>query len=229
MANRFGYTSTPLTSNRINMLAADFEGLANLDTIVNETMMRLAKKNKGLIMAAKNGNISINDLDVTFEQIVRTELGATLGKMRNKAVKAAREGGAGSASVAVSRRMYKDRYAGNINWSPSRKRKSSTRRAYAEGHQRDISNRTRELNSYYGPDRDFILRFLNGGTDERYVDPKGATGRGSKASWGRRGAITPRGFFHQIGADMELAAAELGETIVSRVEKLINKAIENKE
>ena len=77
--------------------------------------------------------------------------------------------------------------------------------------------------SQYGPDRGFVLRFLEEGTDVRTAKSYGPTGRGSRASWGRRGSIAPRSFFHQMSSDMEQAAQQLGQTLKGYVETWIEK------
>lgn len=78
----------------------------------------------------------------------------------------------------------------------SRRRASGARIPYIEGRQkiRTISDRTRKLQTYAGGDAAFILRFLQGGTDVRTARASGPKGRGSKATYGRRGSITPRPF-----------------------------------
>lgn len=205
------------------MLMADFSGLNHLEEIVVEMLQSLGKSQgvQANVAHVQSGSMPMEAFDGWFAELVRKELGKTLGIVRAKAVEKARRGGAGSAASGVSRRMYKDRLGGNINILPSKKRKSSKKREYTEGKQRTVSARTRLLNEYYGPDRDFILRFLDGGTDVRTVEPHGATGRGSRASYGRRGAIAPRSFFHTMGNDMEQAAKEMGYSILGNVEKFI--------
>lgn len=213
----------PVSSNRLNMLAVDFSGMKDLEERMNTVLQRLVAQAQGQANLVKAGQMSLGDFDGAFAELIRKEMGKQLAIIRNKAVDSARRAGAGSAASGVSRRMYKDRLAGNVNILPSRRRKSTRTRTYKEGKQRTVSNRTKQLNSYYGPDRDFILRFLNSGTDVRTVEPNGPTGRGSKASWGRRGNIAPRSFFHTMGADMEQAARELGETLVGHVESWLEK------
>lgn len=227
MSVSFG--NAPQTSKVIGTLSADFDGLQKLDDIINAVVKKMLLSDE-----AKSKRVDVNERRMTMDQfdgwfapLVRAELGKTLAIMRNKAVSAARRAGAGSASTAVRRRMYKNRWGGNINIY-SGKRISSKKRRYEAGHQRTVSQRTRELNEYYGPDRAFILQFLEFGTDERTVEPSGPAGRHSKASWGRRGNITPRSFFHLLGADMEEAANRMGRTLTDHVEKFIQKEL-NKE
>ena len=169
--------------------------------------------------------MSKEQFDGWFSELVRVELGKVLAIMRARAVQKAQAAGAGSASSAVLRRMYKDRFGGNINIAESKKRISSRKRMYTPGKikPRHVSDRTRQLNEYYGPDRSFVLRFLENGTDVRTAKTYGPTGRGSKASWGARGNIAPRSFFHGMSSDMEQAAQQLGDTLKGHVEKWIEK------
>ena len=63
------------------------------------------------------------------------------------------------------------------------------------------SERTKALDTYFGKDRGFVLRFLNSGTSER------------RSRLGNRGAISERGLFehtaiwHMDEAAQEIAAA----------------------
>lgn len=209
---------------RLDGLVADFSGLDNLESIVNKTLERLKGKASGQLSNYKSGSISKEDFDGYFAELIRVELGKVLGIMRARAVqKAQTQGKAGSASYAVLRRMYKDELGGNINIAGNRGRISSRRRMYEPGKikPRHVSKRTRDLNEYYGPDRSFILRFLEGGTDVRTAKTFGPTGRGSTASWGARGNIEPRSFFHNMSSDMEQAAQQLGHTLKGYVEQWI--------
>ena len=218
-----GYRGLNATNARVDMLRADFEGLKNLDKTISSVLHRLALQERvqQQVSMAHSGTISRASFDGWFSEVVRQELGKVLAVQRAKAVQKARQAGAGSASSAVLRRMYKDEYAGNINIASPRGRISSRTRMYQPGwlKQRYVSDRTRKINEYFGPDRGFILRFLEGGTDVRTATSYGPKGKGSMASWGARGSIAPRSFFHGMGADMEQAAQQLGHTLNGYVEK----------
>jgi hypothetical protein len=87
-----------------------------------------------------------------------------------------------------------------------------------------MKDRTKELQEYFGPDRSFVLRILESGRDVYMATPEGPTGRGSKATYGRRGAMAPRNwFFHSMKSDMEQAAQQLGQTLTGAVEKWIEQ------
>jgi hypothetical protein len=207
---------------------ADFEGLENLDKAVEGVLQRLelSHANIAAVRDVVRGGMSRADYDRFFAEIVRVELGKVLGIMRAKAVQKARGVGAGDASSAVLRRMYKGELAGNINIAGNRQRISNRTRVYEPGTKkpRHVSDRTKKINEYYGPDRSFILRFLEGGTDVRTAKSFGPTGRYSTASWGNRGNIEPRSFFHTMSNDMEQAAQQLGFTLKDWVEKFVERA-----
>lgn len=217
-----------VTNSRIDGLRADFSGLNNLDKVVSSVLKKLALKDNVTqsVSMVKGGSMSLQEFDGWFSELVRVELGKVLGIVRAKAVQKARtQAKAGSASSAVLRRTYKNEYAGNINIATQRGRVSPRRRLYEPGRikPRHVSDRTSAINEYYGPDRGFILRFLEGGTDVRIAKSFGPTGRGSTASWGARGNIAPRPFFHTMSSDMELAAQQLGHSLKGYVEEWIEK------
>ena len=228
------FNNLPQTNARVGMLMADFSGLEKLDEIVREKMKRLVlsdqvQKNSAYV---GTGNWSLEQFDGWFSEVVRKELGKTLGIIRNKMVQKAIRGGAGNAASAVLRRMYRGEYKGAVHDLGNRKRLSTRNRIVPEPNggesgirrHRTVSRRTKQLQKYYGPDRAFILRFLDGGTDVRVAMPSGPTGRGSMATYGNRGNIDPRGFFHNMSEDMEQAANKLGETLINHVENWTEKA-----
>ena len=223
-----GYRGLNATNARVDMLRADFEGLKNLDKIISSVLNRLAlqDKVKQQVTLAGKGTISRASFDGWFSEVVRQELGKVLAVQRANAVKKAEAVAGKNAATAVLRRMYKDEYAGNINIASPRGRMSSRRRLYEPGQKRPrhVGARTKQINEYYGPDRGFILRFLEFGTDVRTATTFGPTGRGSTASWGARGNIEPRSFFHTMSSDMEQAAQQLGHTLRGYVESWVEKA-----
>jgi len=218
-------TNLRASDARIEGLMADFSGLQNLDKAVNSVLekLKLDASTQTNLSMVRSGTMSKEQFDGWFSELIRKELGKVLAIMRAKAVQKAQAAGAGSASSAVLRRMYKDRFGGNINIAENNKRISNRKRQYTPGNikPRHVSDRTRKLNEYYGPDRSFVLRFLESGTDVRTAKSYGPTGRGSMASWGARGNIAPRSFFHNMSSDMEQAAQQLGQTLAGHVEKWI--------
>jgi hypothetical protein len=206
---------------------ADFSGLKNLDKAVNSVLekLKLDASTQTSLSMVRSGSMSREQFDGWFSELVRKELGKVLAIMRAKAVQKARGVGAGSASSAVLRRTYRDRFGGNINIAENNKLIGNRTRLYTPGNvkPRHVGDRTRKLNEYYGPNRGFILRFLEEGTDVRTAKSYGPKGRGSMASWGNRGSIAPRSFFHSMSSDMEQAAQQLGQTLKWYVETWIEK------
>lgn len=223
-----------VTNNRIEGLMADFSGLQNLEKMVDSVLRKLQLQDRVSqnVRMVKGGNMSLQEFDGWFSELVRVELGKVLGIQRARAVQKARAAGAGSASSAVLRRTYKGEYAGNINIGGNRSRITNRKRIVPEPNggksgirrHRTMKDRTKELQEYFGPDRSFVLRILESGRDVYMATPEGPTGRRSKATWGRRGAMAPRNwFFHSMKSDMELAANQLGQTLTGAVEKWIEQ------
>ena len=217
---------------RLDGLVADFSGLINLEKIVNDTLERLKRKSGGMYSLATQQIISKEDFDGYFSELIRVELGKTLAIVRAKAKqKAATDARAGSSSSGVTWHQSKEGNRGYVGINSPRKRLSSNKRILQEPtggksgirRHRTVSDRTNQINEYFGPDRHFILRFLEFGTDVRTAKPSGPTGLRSKASYGARGNISPRSFMHSVGSDMELAAQQLGQTLIGYVEAFIDK------
>ena len=78
--------------------------------------------------------------------------------------------------------------------------------------------RTESVDTYFGKDRAFILRFLNSGTDVRM-----AGSRGGRLS-GNRGSITARNWFQNMAPhEMELAAENLSNVIEEELAEAYNE------
>jgi hypothetical protein len=70
------------------------------------------------------------------------------------------------------------------------------------------------VDSYFGKDRAFILRFVNSGTQTR------------RTRFGNRGAIAPRNWFGNLGPrELELAAGNLAEVIDDELAEAYNEVI----
>lgn len=229
---RFKDAGLTRTNDAIGMLEADFSGLLNLDTIVEEALKRMMmnEATKRNVAMVKGGSKTMEEFDGWFAELVRFELGHELMLLRQDAVAKAVSAGAGSAASAIHRKTYKDELKVNLNILDSRKRISSRKRVVEEAsggvsgirRSRTISERTRKIRENYGPDRAFILRFLNRGTDVRVAKSSGPSGRGSMATYGARGSIDGSGFFNTMRADMEEAARRLGVTLIGRVEQWLD-------
>lgn len=229
-----GFVGLNATNNRINGLMADFSGLRNLEKHVDEVLNRLAYASgtQSRIGMVKGGTMSRAEFDGWFSELVRVELGKTLAIIRAKAKQKAESiGRAGSAASGVLWHQAREGNRGYVGINQPRGRISSRKRVVNEPsggksgirRHRTVEPRTKQINEYFGPDRHFILRFLEFGTDVRTAKPSGPTGRGSKATYGARGNIAPRSFMHSVGSDMELAANQLGQTLIGYVENFIDK------
>lgn len=232
MASLFSQLNS--TNAALNGLRADFSGLENLDKVIDGVLKRLngsGEVQKSMQML-HNGSWSLESFDGWFAPLLKAELGKVLAIQRARAIQKAQAAGAGSASTAILRRLYKSGREGNINIASSGRRISSKERVVKEPYggksgirrDRSVKDRTAQLRKYYGPDRGFILRILENGRDVYMATSDGATGRGSRATHGKRGAIGARNwFFHSMKADMEQAAQQLGETLVGAVEKWVEQ------
>lgn len=78
------------------------------------------------------------------------------------------------------------------------------------GNRMPRSRRTEDLLTYAGPDRGFILRFLNAGTDVR------------ESHGGNRGQIAPRNFF---GTSSHAAMQKAAEQLDTLIDELIKKEL----
>lgn len=119
------------------------------------------------------------------------------------------------------------------NYEPPRTLKAGQR----GGNRRPRSQRTDDLIHYAGPDRGFILRFLNAGTQGRAIKFKydearenvhrgsqGGNKYGETINTGRRGNIAPRNFFGQLAPSaMNKAADELTKLIDDMIKQEFNK------
>lgn len=228
------FTGLNRTNSRINGLMADFSGLRNLEKHVDKVLNRLAYSEGSQLRVGmvKRGTMSRQEFDGWFSELVRKELGKTLAIIRAKAKqKAASQAKAGSAASGVLRHQAKEGNRGYVGINQPRGRISSRLRVVNDPtggksgirRNRTISDRTKQINEYFGPDRHFILRFLEFGTDVRTAKPSGPTGRGSMATYGKRGNISPRSFMHSVASDMELAAQQLGHTLIGYVEEFVDK------
>lgn len=142
---------------------------------------------------------------------------------------------------AIKFSVYKKVMGGNI--SILARRKAGTRAMLVRetnygwrfgrgGNRRKRSRDTDRIDTYFGADRGFILRFLNSGTKERKIKFKVDPRREKYPSiehpnTGSRGAIAKRGWFENYGQkEMELAAENLAmvlEEELADIYREINK------
>ena len=128
---------------------------------------------------------------------------------------------------AVKRMVYRRILGGNVSILQSRK--ASALRIDVQrdrklvpgqrgGNRKKRSERTNQLDSYFGKDRGFILRFLNSGTAERVAYNYGNA---------RRGAISGRNWFGQSSLQAMNHAAESFCRMIDEEIERINKEYNN--
>ena len=151
------------------------------------------------------------------------------------------------AYKAVRAAVYKRILGGNVNilskrrasakggsYTPTKTLKSHQR----GGNRRPRGGRTMKLESYFGSDRGFVLRFLNSGTKERVMksfnidDAREHVHRGSRGgnvrkygktvNTGSRGMIKARNFF---GHASQTAMAGAAENLTQMIDTLIKQEL----
>lgn len=150
-----------------------------------------------------------------------------------------------NAHKAVRTLVYRRILGGNVNilskrkagqpsdYAPARRLRSGQR----GGNRRKRSERTKRLQGYQGTDRGFILRFLNAGTQGRFINfipnaDRERVNRGSRGgnvkkygktiNTGRRGNIKARNWFGEKSRrEMEKAAEILGKYIDDTISRVL--------
>lgn len=186
-------------------------------------------------------------MEKKMQGIIRKVLSAVRKNMSKEALVAMKEDPR-KASKAVRTMVYKRILGGNVNIL-NKRRASGGGGSYTPqrtllagqrgGNRRPRSARTIALESYYGKDRGFILRFMNSGTPGNRnlqnfrVDParehvhRGSQGGnlqkyGKTINTGYRGHIAPRNWFgNRSHQEMESAAENLSRFI----DKLIQQEL----
>lgn len=116
------------------------------------------------------------------------------------------------AFLAVKSSIYRKILGGNVSILNPRKagaryqlvrpRKLDQNPRQRGGNRRKRNERTNAVDSYFGKDRAFILRFVNSGTNVRHTQ------------YGKRGSITARNWFQNMGQkELELASENLANVV----------------
>ena len=206
------------------------------DAFVVEGLQELSQKLDRLLLSNPD-----------MEKKVQTIIGKALSKAKkhvSAAVAAKIENDPRQAYKAVRRTVYRRILGGNINilarkragsagnYTPTRTLKSGQR----GGNRRSRNERTMRMESYFGEDRGFILRFLNSGTEGRTMgsfktdEHRAKVRRGiqggdqnkygnlAKVNTGNRGRITGGHFFADLAwGEMEM----VGQQLEVEIDKLI--------
>jgi hypothetical protein len=121
------------------------------------------------------------------------------------------------AYKSVKHSLYKKIIGGNVSILAARKagpkyklivpRKLDQNPHQRGGNRRPRSRRTEQLDTYFGKDRGFVLRFLNSGTGER------------ETRFGNRGSIPAGNQFERIATwHMDTAAEEFANSMATELE-----------
>lgn len=182
---------------------------------------------------------------------VRKIIGKVMSEMRRGMVQAAQnamDSDPRQAARAVRTMVYKQILGGNVNIL-RKKRASGRKSTYTPtrtlrtnqvgGNRRLRSERTKNLESYYGSDRGFVLRFTNAGTQIRGVkfnsdESRENIHRGSRGgnlqkygktiNTGSRGRIGETGWF---GKRSQAELANAAERLTQYIDELIKQEFGN--
>jgi hypothetical protein len=166
---------------------------------------------------------SNNDTYKKIKNIIRKELRQGRNDI-SKDVQANLGSDPRKAYRAVRHSIYKSILGGNINILSPRKagarymliRQRTLRDGQWGGNRRERSQRTEALETYFGKDRGFVLRFNNSGTGQRHISigPNAILG-------GNRGIISPRGVFaHSALFQMNAIADRISKALSEELGKI---------
>lgn len=168
-----------------------------------------------------------------IRKIIREELKDAAKRLRDDA-KYEMQSDPRHSYKAVKVSVYRKILGGNVSILNSRKggqrfqlikpRKLDSNPYQRGGNRRPRSVRTNNVDTYYGKDRAFILRFVNSGTKQRNIQHLVAIKRAdgtSKYRWssdsgryGNRGSIMARNWFQNMGQkELELASENLAAVL----------------
>lgn len=214
--------------------------MANIDTAFDvDGLVQQRKELDRLLM-------SNPAMEKKVQKLIRSVLGKVRRALSDDA-KNAMKSDPRQAYKAVRTAVYRRILGGNVNILSKRKAGAqgnyepikTLRSGQRGGNRRGRSERTRALQGYQGSDRGFILRFLNAGTNTRYINfsPDGRRERvhrgsrggnlkkyGKTINTGYRGSIAPRNWFgHRSHSEMENAAANLEKMIDDLIKESIKQ------
>lgn len=131
-----------------------------------------------------------------------------------------------AAYKAVKMAVYKSIFGGNVSILSKRK-SSNLKTSYHPprtltagqrgGNRVPMSARTLAVNSYYGADRGFILRWLEEGTQNRIAGTRGGKLHGNRKRIGAR-----HEFSSNAPTEMEKAIEEIAESFAEYINTVIN-------
>ena len=182
-----------------------------IDIQINESVAR----NQNEALAALF--VSDKETRKRIRKTIKQELKEAVKRTRQDARQAMNEDPR-KAYMAVKYMLYRQILGGNISilqrkragarYKLIRERKVDNLPPQRGGNRRSRSPRTEAIDTYYGADRNFILRFLNSGTVDR------------QTKYGSRGSIAPRNWFTTDATnEMNIAAENLSAVIEEELAK----------
>ena len=161
-----------------------------------------------------------------IRKIIREELKDAAKRLREDA-KYEMKDDPRKAYRAVKSSVYRKILGGNVSILNPRKagaryqlvrpRKLDQNPHQRGGNRRKRSERTNAVDSYFGRDRAFILRFVNSGTAIRHTQ------------YGNRGSITARNWFPNMGQkELELASENLANVMEEELAEAFKEMYKNK-
>lgn len=158
-----------------------------------------------------------------IKKIIREELKDAVKRLQEDAKYEMKEDPR-KAFRAVRYSIYKRILGGNVSILSRRragaryqliKERKLDRNPYQRGgNRRSRSPRTEQIDSYFGADRGFILRFINSGTVQR------------QTKYGNRGSIAAKNWFVNMAPhEVELAAGNLSAIIEEELAEAYNEEI----
>jgi hypothetical protein len=189
----------------------------NIQVELNEQLVEQQNRAFGRLMATDK------ETRQRIRKIIREELKDAAKRLREDAKYELKEDPR-KAFRAVKSTVYRKILGGNVSilnpkkagnrYQLVRERKLDTNPHQRGGNRRPRSARTEQVDSYFGKDRAFILRFVSSGTAER------------KTRYGNRGSIAARNWFQNMAPrEMELAAGNLAEVIEDELAAAYNEII----
>lgn len=169
--------------------------------------------------------ISDKDMRKRIRKIIREELKDTAKRLREDASYEIKDDPR-KAFKAVKSTVYRKILGGNVSILNPRKagtrykllrdRKLDRNPHQVGGNRRKRSARTEQIDSYFGKDRAFILRFLSSGTDNR------------RTIYGNRGSITARNWFQNMAPqEINLAAENIAQIVDEELAEAYNSEVKN--
>lgn len=191
----------------------------NIQVELNDQLVEQQNRAFGRLMATDK------ETRKRIQKIIREELKDTAKRLREDAKYEMKEDPR-KAFRAVKSSVYRRILGGNVSilnpkragarYQLIRERKLDMNPHQRGGNRRPRSARTEQVDSYFGKDRAFILRFVSSGTAAR------------KTRYGNRGSIVARNWFQNMAPhEMDLAAGNLAAVIEEELAEAYKEEMKN--